>query len=253
MKPPLAIAVLALAFLLCAQTPLTPAPVPIRSEPHHHLVLENEYVRAWFFDIAGHESTVLHSHDLPYLTVALMPGDYVNAVPGKPENHLTPDDGELNFSKGGFAHIVRTDAGSPLKNLTIELLRPQATPRNRCEKVMIDEPLDCPVEAAGNPVVETPVFETDEVLVEAGALGQGRFYNGGFSQFPRLIVVLSDSELSVELRGAKATSLHGGDLYWLPAGSSAVVTDVRKEKRGRDPRAQEELKLSRFFLLAFKD
>ena len=247
------LALLALAVTLDAQTPLATAPVALKSEPHHHLVLENAYVRAWFFDIAGHDSTLLHAHDLPYLGIALMPGDYINAVAGKPEAHATLDDGQLSYSKGGFAHVVRTDAGTPFKNFTIELLRPQGTPRNRCVKV-IDAPLDCPVEAAGKPVVETPAFETDEVLIQAGALTQGRFYNAAVSQSPRLIAVLSDSELSVEVSGAKAKPLHGGDLYWLPAGSSAVFTDVRKEKKkDKDARAHEELKFSRFFIIAFKD
>ena len=250
MRAFIAVPILLLAFSLPAQTP---APVPLKSEPHHHLVLENGYVRAWFFDIAGHESTLLHAHDLPYLGIALMPGDYTNAVAGKPDAHAQLDDGQLNYSKGGFAHVVRTDAGTPFKNFTVELLHPQGTPRNRCVKV-IDAPLDCPVEAAGNPVVETPAFETDEVLIQAGALPQGRFYNAGISQMPRLFLVLSDSELSVEARGAKAQKLHGGELYWLPAGATATVTDVRKEKKkGKDAGSREELKLSRFYIVSFKD
>ncbi|HTQ86956.1 MAG TPA: hypothetical protein VMI93_12135 [Candidatus Solibacter sp.] len=255
MKHRLALALLTLALTSYAQTPLAPSPVALKSEPHHHLVLENAYVRAWFFDVAGHESTLLHAHDLPYVGIALMPGDYTNAVAGKPDAHAVLDDGQLNYSKGGFAHVVRTDAGSPFKNFTIELLRPQGTPRNRCLRV-IDADLNCPVEAAGNPVVETPAFETDEVLIQAGGLSQGRFYNAPSSQSPRLFVVLSDSELTVELRGAKAKPLHGGELYWLPAGESAVFTDARKEKKkskDADSRAQEELKISRYFILAFKD
>jgi hypothetical protein len=250
MRASIAVTILLLAFSLAAQTP---TPVPLKSEPHHHLVLENSYVRAWFFDIAGHESTLLHAHDLPYLGIALMPGDYTNAVAGKPDAHAQLDDGQLNYSKGGFAHVVRTDAGTPFKNFTVELLHPQGTPHNRCVKV-IDAPLDCPVEAAGNPVVETPAFETDEILIQAGALPHGRFYNAGTSQMPRLFLVLSDSELSVEARGAKAQKLHGGELYWLPAGTTATVTDVRKEKKkSKDSDSREELKLSRFFIVCFKD
>jgi len=255
MKPLLALALLALAFSVRAQAPSSPAPVAPKAEPHHHLVLENAYVRAWFFDIAGHDSTLLHAHDLPYFGIALMPGDFTNAVAGKPDAHATLDDGQLSYSKGGFAHVIRTDAGSPFQNFTIELLHPQVNPRNRCVKV-IDAPLNCPVEAAGKPVVETPAFETDEVLVQAGALSQGRFYNAGASQSPRLFLVLSDSELSVELSGAKAKPLHGGELYWLPAGSSAVFTDVRKDKKkgkDKDARSQDDLKVSRFFVLVFKD
>lgn len=253
MKLLLLITVLALAFSLPAQAPLSSSPVPIQSEPHHHLVLENAYVRAWFFDLPGNEATLLHAHDHPYLAVALMAGDYVNAVAGKPEAHSTPDDGQLNYSKGGFAHIVRTDSGSRFQNFTVELLRPQGTPRNRCLKV-IDAPLDCPVEAAGRPVVETPAFETDEILVQAGALPQGRFYNAESSQAPRLVLVLSDSELSVEPRGAKAEKLYGGQLYWLPAGVSATFTDVRKEKKkDKDAKSRDEFKLSRFYIVSFKD
>ena len=257
MKRLLIFASFSLAVSLFAQAPSAPAPVAVNSEPHHHLVLENSYVRAWFFDIAGHESTLLHAHDLPYLAIALMPGDYTNAVAGKPEAHALLDDGQLNYSKGGFAHVVRTDAGSPFKNFTIELLRTQGAPRNRCVKV-IDAPLDCPVEAAGRPAVETPAFETDEILVQAGGLAQGRFFNAAASQSPRLFVLLSDAELSLEVRGAKAKTLHGGELYWLPAGSTAVFTDVRKEKKtaknkDEDSRAQDELKFSRFFIVVFKD
>jgi len=244
------------AFLLLtlsahAQAPASAAPVAVKDEPHHHLLLENAYVRAWHFEIAGHDVTLLHAHDLPYLGVALMPGEYVNGVAGKPEAHATVDDGQLNYSKGGFAHIVRTDAGTPFQNFTIELLKPQGTPRNRCVKV-IDGPLDCPVEAAGKPVVETPAFETDELLVEAGALPLGRFYNAESSRSPRLFVVLSDSQVSVEAAGAKAKNLHGGDLYWLPAETSATVTEITPDKKkGKD--SQNDAKLSRFYIIVFKD
>jgi hypothetical protein len=244
-----------LLFILSvqAQVPASAPAVALKDEPHHHLLLENAYVRAWFFDIAGHEATLLHAHDLPYLAVALMPGDYMNAVAGKPEAHVTLDDGELTYSKGGFSHVVRTDAGTVFHNFTIELLRSQGTPRNRCVKV-IDGPFDCPVEAAGKPAVEIPAFETDEVLVQAGALPEGRFYNAGSSQGPRLFLILSDSAVSVEAGGAKAKTLHGGELYWLPAGSAAVFTDVTPHKgKGKDKDRQDELKISRFYILSFKD
>jgi hypothetical protein len=252
MKSSFLFALLLLSLSLRAQAPASPSPVPLNAEPHHHLILENPYVRVWFFDIAGHEATLLHAHDLPYLAIALVPGDYVNAVAGKPEAHVTLDDGQLNFSKGGFAHVVRTDEGSAFHNFTVELLRPQANPRNRCVKV-IDGPFDCPVEAAGKPAVELPTFETDGMLVQAGSLPEGRFYNAGASQAPRLFLVLSDSHLSVEVSGAKAKKLQGGEAYWLPAGASATFTDVTPAKKGKDKDRQDEIKFSRFYILSFKD
>ena len=241
----------AASFSARGQAPASATPVAVKDEPHHHLLLENGYVRAWFFDLPGHEPTLLHAHDLPYVAVALTPGDYINAVAGKPEAHVTADDGQLNYSKGGFAHVVRTDEGSPYHNFTVELLHPQANPRNRCIKVT-DSAYDCPVEAAGKPAVELPAFETDELLLQQGALPEGRFYNAGSSQQPRLFLVLSDSNLSVEISGQKAKKLKGGDVYWLPAGVSATVTDVTPaSKKGKD--RQGDVKLSRFYILCFKD
>jgi hypothetical protein len=253
MKTILCSAILLVTFSVRAQAPASSPPVAVQDEPHHHLLLENAYVRAWHFVIAGHETTLLHTHALPYLAVALMPGDYVNGVTGKPEAHVTLDDGQLNYSKGGFSHVVRTDAGSPFQNFTIELLKPQGTPRNRCLKV-IDAPLDCPVEAAGKPVVETPAFETDEVLIQAGALPPGRFYNAGSFPSPRLFMILSDSQVSVEAAGSKAKKLHGGEVYWLPAGALVTVTEVSPVKgKGKDKDRQDEMKLSRFYIVVFKD
>ena len=251
MRLPVVAAIIFCAISLFAQSPLAPGPVPLKSEPHYRLVFENGYVRAWYFDIPGGTATLPHTHDVPYLSIALMPGDYVDAVAGQPEVHATPDDGQLSYFPGGEAHVLRTDSGGRFQDLTIELLRPQGTARNRCEKV-IDAPLDCPVGAAGKPVVETPVFETDGILVQAGALPQGRFYNAEASQLPRLLVVLSDSELSVEPQGSKTQKLHGGELYWLGPGVGAVITDIRKESRKeRDNR--DEIKLSRFYIVSFKD
>lgn len=253
MKLPQIAAIILFALSVSAQTPLSTGAVALSAEPHHHLIFENGYVRAWNLDIPGGEATLLHEHAVPYFSVALMPEDYVDAAPGVAEVHATPDDGELDYSPGGGADVLRTDSGTRLESLVIELLHPQGSARNRCVKV-IDAPLNCPVDAAGRTAAETPVFETDEILVQAGGLPQGRFYNAESSAGPRLFVVLSDSEISVEPRGEKTQKLHGGQLYWLPEGVSAVISDIRKEsKKGRDRDAREEVKLSRFYILSFKD
>ena len=158
MKTILHSALLLFNFSMQAQAPAA-NPVPIKEEPHHHLLIENEYVRAWGFSLAGHEATLLHTHDLPYIGVALGPGDFINLVVGKPEARATPMDGQMSYSKGGFAHVVRTDAGTPFRNFTIELLKPQGAPQNRCVKVIADGALDCPQVSAsptGPPIQATP-------------------------------------------------------------------------------------------------
>jgi hypothetical protein len=75
MKPLLSSLPLLFAFSLSAQAPVA---VPAAKEPHHHLVLENSYVRVLRVSVPAHDATLLHQHDVPYIYVALGPGDVLN-------------------------------------------------------------------------------------------------------------------------------------------------------------------------------
>jgi hypothetical protein len=241
----IAAAVLLVTFAAQAQAPAAPtgnaAPaanavptavstaVPTKDEPHHHLVLENSYVRVLHVEIPGHDATLLHAHDLPYVSVTLGAADFVNAVAGKPEAHATPPDALVGYSKGGFAHIVRTEAGTPFQNFTVELLKPQGTVRNRCVKVVADAPVgDCPHDAAADTTAGysyTPDFETDEVLVQSGTLAaQGKRAEAA-SESPRLFLVLDKSELTIAIPGLGDKTLHTGDAFWLPAGAAPALSN----------------------------
>jgi hypothetical protein len=217
------------AMLLCcyavqAQAPApAAAPVALKDEPHHRLIFENEYVRVWAFGITGHDATLVHNHDLPYLGVALGAADYVNAVTGKPETHANLADGQVSYSKGGFSHLVRTETDTPFRNFTIELLKPQGTARNRCVAVVAGQPLgDCPEgkQGAANELGLSsikPVFETDEIVVESGAIAAGGSYTEVAALPARLLLVLDQSTLKVESAGQPEKALHAGDVLWIPA------------------------------------
>jgi hypothetical protein len=233
-------ALLLFTFSLQAQAPST-APVALKDEPHHHLMFENDFVRLWAFGIHGHDATLLHSHDIAYLGIAVGAADFVNAVNGKPETHVTLADGQVSYSKGGFAHLVRTESDTPFRNITIELLKPQGAPQNRCVKVIADGALDCPqVSATPLDLATTQVFETDEMLVRAGAISFQMRMAGADAKPARLVGVLDQSELNVEVPGQPAKKLHGGEAAWLPAG--AVTSLV-------NPGAAD----ARFFVVTFKD
>jgi hypothetical protein len=231
--------VLLLGIAVQAQASATP--VALKDEPHHHLLFENDYVRVWAFGITGHDATLLHNHDLPYFGIALGPADYVNAVAGKSETHAKLADGQVSYSKGGFAHLVRTETDTPFQNFTIELLRPQANPRNRCVKVIADGALDCP-QSSAMPLDEatTLVFETDEVLLRSGAISSKLQIAGPDAQPARLLAVLESSDLNVEFPSQPAKKLHGGEAAWLPAGAPASLVS---------PTANE----AKFIIISFRD
>ncbi len=234
-------AILLLSWAVGAQAPAT-APVALKDEPHHHLLFENDYVRAWAVLIAGHQATLLHNHDLSYFFVAVGSADFTNAVTGKPEARVTLTDGQPSYSKGGFSHLVRTETDTPFRNFVIELLRPQGAARNRCVKVIADSPLDCP-QTTASPLgaATTLVFETDEVAVQSGEVSSILRIAGADTRSARLLAVLDQSELSVETPGQPAKKLHSGEALWLNAGAAATFVNTGARAT------------SRFVLVTFKD
>jgi quercetin dioxygenase-like cupin family protein len=105
--------------LLAVQSP--PA-VETASEPHHHLILTNDHVRAFFVDVPPHSETLLHRHRHDYIYVTLGAADVINAVEGQPPATLKLADGETQFVPGNFAHIARNPSDQPFRNVTVEIL-----------------------------------------------------------------------------------------------------------------------------------
>jgi hypothetical protein len=228
-----------------------PAPaqiaVPIKDEPHHRLVLQNDFVHVYNVAVQPLDATLLHRHDLPYLYVSLGPADIVNAVQGQPEVHMTLQDGETHYSPGGFAHIARTDSGLLFRNITIELAKPQGTTRNICKEVIHGPLGECPQQAAAggkNPSAnaddQVPYFETEELRVDLVKVWGGRDYVEEKPKFNGLLVALMDANLDANLGGQHISFLHGGDILWMAADTHRKVVDFLGTK-------------SSFLLVSFKD
>ena len=98
--------------------------VEITSEPSHHQVLENEYVRVFDVTVAPKASTLIHRHNYDYLFVTLGDSDVVSVRPGEKPVALQLKDGEVRFTPGHFAHAAINNADRPFHNITIELLKP---------------------------------------------------------------------------------------------------------------------------------
>jgi len=224
--------VIALALLLAVSLRAqAPQPVPLAQggqpgEPHHHLKIENEYVRAYYVEVPPHESTQLHQHDHDYLYVVLGDSDVVNAVLNKPEVHLTPKDGEVHFTRGGFAHVARNQADTPFRNVTIELLHPQDHLQNLCKSVAPGDPGPC--EKNGKDTdgyVEEPWFETNEFRVEFLELRPNAKL---VERIPSgcLYVALDEGQLQDE-PGKPSADGQAGNTLWLKGGTILNLRNSR--------------------------
>jgi quercetin dioxygenase-like cupin family protein len=225
MKPLLLSILLLLTFSTNAQAP-EPAHLP--GEPHHHLKIDNEYIRAYYVEVAPHEDTQLHQHDHDYLFVTLGDTEVINAVLGKPEVHLSLKDGETHFTRGGFAHVARNLADAPFRNITIELLKPQAEPQNLCAQVLAGSATavcpQTPTAYRGGPGFSVvPQFATGTFYLNLVRLEPGEKSARVAVPENSLLIILSASQIQIELQGQPPSNLRDGEIAWFGAHSQAAT------------------------------
>jgi quercetin dioxygenase-like cupin family protein len=233
--------VLALSFSasLPAQAPAPLAHGNVPGEPHHHLKIENEYVRAYYVEVAPHESTQLHQHDNDYLFVTLGDSEVVNAVLGKPEAHLSLKDGETHFTRGGFAHIARNLSDTPFRNITIELLHSQGEAHNTCGFVIPGQVAAVCDPPPGSYWADTQ-FESTEVRLDLVWLFANGKHTETTSKLAFLVVGLGGPQVRISAKGESSKILRQGEVEWFDAGS--VVQFSR-----------EGTEVARFLKLTLKD
>lgn len=213
-------------------------PARLPGEPHHHLKIDNEYLRAYYVEVPPHDVTELHQHDHDYLFVTLGDSSVINAVRDRPEVHLILKDGETHFTRGNFAHIARNLADTPFRNITIELLKPQDHPQNLCAAVLTGATGTCNKTSAltrgAGGIVVAPQFETAQARLDLVYLdpetsaGPSRPERGNLSVPGKtLLVALSNAEVQVDVPGSPTKTLEGGDLLWIAA--QGVASDSGKK------------------------
>lgn len=209
----------AFALTLVAQTASAPA-VPISKEPHHHLAIENEYVRAYQVQVAAHEQTLMHQHDLDYAFVTLGASEVENDVAGKPPVQLKLSDGEVRFTPGNFAHIAKNLTDRPFRNVTVEFLKSSSTKWDE------DRGLHVLQNGTQEILFVKNGMRASLIELRPGGMIPKHHHNG-----PHLMVAVSDLELrsNVEGQGPMPGHFKSGDVKWLPGGYTHTLTNVGKQ------------------------
>jgi hypothetical protein len=209
------VSVSALALAAQTSTPHTTGGIPMREESHHHLVFANQYVNVFFVEIPAHESTLLHHHDLPYVSVP--PG----GADASPDGKKHP---AVGYSVGNFSHAVTNSSDVTLRNIAIELVRPQGAIRNYCTVVAENQPQGPCLRRRGRsagPDSRWVEFGSDEIIVESWFFDQGETTDPFDDTRDMLIAGLNGVSVSGASGLDSANALRGGVL-WVPAGSNPV-------------------------------
>ena len=125
---------------------------------------------------------------------------------------------------GNFSHAVTNSSGATLRNVAIELVRPQGAVRDRCAAILPDQPAETCEESsltAVRPSKHTPLLETDEILVESWELGPGAAITLTNDRLDMLVGGLTDVTVAGPPGIDSAHAIRGG-MLWVPAGSNPV-------------------------------
>ena len=199
--------VLGLVFLATASLAQQQQPVEITSEPRHHLVFENEYVRVFDVTVAPKDTTLVHRHNHDYLFVTLGDSDVVSVRPGEKPVALLLKDGEVRFTPGNFAHAAINNSDRPFHNTTIELLKPSANVKT-CTELCVTRQYKCPDGGGLCPQSEKRI-SADQWTVSLVTLPPNARIEKHSHTMPHLVVAVSDLDLTSQaIRAAIISSVH---------------------------------------------
>lgn len=194
-------------------------PVEITSEPSHHLVFENEYVRVFDVTVAPKASTLVHRHNHDYLFVTLGDSDVVNARVGEKPAALHLKDGEVRFTPGNFAHAAINESDRPFHNITIELLKPSTSVKTCTEGC--DASGGCIGATLNSPVTGCPStfrrITSDQWMVSMVTLPPSAGMEPRKNAPARLVIAVSDLDFAGQTAGNNIKRAPGY-VGWVPAG-----------------------------------
>ena len=216
-----------LVFLATAALAQQQQPVEITSEPRHHLVFQNEYVRVFDVTVAPRDTTLVHRHNHDYLFVTLGDSDVTSVRPGEKPVALLLKDGEVRFTPGNFAHAAINNSDRPFHNITIELLKPSANVKTCTESCdsggCIGVMLNSPVAACPSTVRR---ISADQWTVSLVTLPPSARIEKHTHTLPHLVVAVSDLDLTSQTDSASNNFKRApGGFAWVPAGVTHTLTN----------------------------
>jgi hypothetical protein len=194
--------------------------VPTSHEQHHHLVLENPYLKVFEVEVGPHDTTMMHYHLHDYIYIVLGDADLTDTVAGKPEVKGKVPDLTVGFSPG-HAHIAANNGGTAFRNITIELLHPQGELKKFYPTINEALSVGTPDEKG---IRQVSVLGTDEMRVVAAGIAASSSWSPADDGRDRLVIIIDKIH---DTSGAKEKNspFPVGMLDWVPAGKSWRVTN----------------------------
>jgi hypothetical protein len=214
--------------------------ITMDQEPHHHLALQNSYVKVFNVEVAPGDSIVLHRHDQDTIAIAIGEQLVTVGIPGKPDVHQKNLDAQVRLQRGGYVHSTHVDGTTPYHTVAVELLHPQSGFHNVCAAILAGQPLNCPEAPADASVasIRLPLLGSYETAVQLVRVLPGQSLNLAANTVPpgasQVIVALDAASISSPAPDGPWKALQPGDFVWMEGGSGHErVYENRGDKETR--------------------
>ncbi len=210
----LSIVTLFVILALTAWTQQAQAPVEVSSEPHHHLALENMFVRVFAVSVDPGESTLMHHHGRDYLSVSIGDAQVTNTKQGAQPAAASFKDGDVRFTPAGLVHAVGNTGTGPFRNRTIELVGPTTNQKACTESCEIPVPCDSADKAKC--VTVTKLMTADQWTVTLVTAPPGAVYPQHTHLANFLTIPLTDADITRKNQDQPEATVHSkiGELTW---------------------------------------
>jgi hypothetical protein len=200
--------------------------IPLKLEPHHHLILHNDLVNVYSVRVEPTDSVLLHRHEYDAIGIMLSDAEITVRAPGKPDSHQKVLHGQLRLQQAGYVHSTAIDGAAAYRNVTVELLLPQQEGRNLCGSVISTQPLNCPsARPDSSAFSEQPQFETNQTKISLIRLKPQQSATLDASVQSRLVVVLDDAAVVTGVNSPPA-ALRSGDILWRDGNSPGIFENA---------------------------
>lgn len=197
--------------------------VPIEQEPRHHLVFENEFVRAFAVEIAPHDRTLCHHHPHDYLMYVVGDAEIISAAREQEPKRLSYRDGECELLSAGMVHVVQNARLTAFRNVVVELQPRVSTVRRSARPALLREGAHFTEVLSQTSVTQMLEDERAAIFVLQIEPGAEIEVTG-----PAVVATPYGNKLNPDCLGDVEVKQNPTcDLAWIPPGQAAVLRGHR--------------------------
>lgn len=190
--------------------------IDIADEPRHHLVLANEFVRAFVVEIAPGDRALCHRHPQDYLLYSAGASEIISAAREEEPKRLSYRDGECELLPAGLMHVVDNIGESPVRNVVVELWPRAGELRRGADPHRVDS-----TSAICDGAVARSIFEDEPAAIFLVQLNSGAEVE---ISGPAVVATPYGNKLNPDSVGDVEVKNHPGcDVAWIPPGSAAIL------------------------------